>query len=76
MTKREKKKQKEKEMLQGDIQSMEKSIEFHTARIATFGKPNPKGPMHAHPYDNVNPKNLLPYLTKALHAMQGDLKKA
>ena len=76
MTKREKKKQKEKEMLKGDIQSMEQSIEFHTKRIETFGKPNPKGPMHANPYDNVNPKNLLPYLNKALQAMQADFKKA
>lgn len=74
MTKKEK--QKEKEMLKEDIQSMEQSIAFHTARIDTFGKPNPKGPMHVKPYDDVDPKNLLPYLKKALKTMKEDFKKA
>jgi hypothetical protein len=74
MTKKEK--QKEKEMLKDDIQSMEKSIAFHKARIETFGKPNSKGPMYVKPYDDVNPKNLLPYLEKALKAMKADFKKA
>jgi hypothetical protein len=65
---------KEKEMLKQDILSMEQSIAFHTARIDTFGKPNPKGPMYVKPFDDVNPKNLLPYLKKNLKAMKADLK--
>jgi len=73
MTKKQK--QKENEMLKGDIQLMEQSIAFHTARIETFGKPNPKGPFHIKPYDDVDPKILLPYLNKALKAMEADLKK-
>jgi hypothetical protein len=67
---------KEKEMLKQDIQSIEQSIAFHTARIDTFGQPNPKGSMHAKPFDDVNPKNLLPYLKKILKSMKADLRKA
>lgn len=76
MTKKEKEREKEKQMLKGDIATMEKSIAFHTTRIETFGKPNPKGPFFIKPYDDVNPKNLLPYLKKALKAMKADFKKA
>tara|TARA_R110000868_G_scaffold398317_2_gene671432 strand:- start:1635 stop:1859 length:225 start_codon:yes stop_codon:yes gene_type:complete len=74
MTKKEK--QKEKEMLKDDIRSMEQSIAFHNARIDTFGRHNSKGPMHVKPYDSVDPKNLLPYLKKALKMMKADLKQA
>jgi len=63
-------------MLKNDIDSMEQSIAFHTARIDTFGKANPKGPMCVKPYDDLDPKQLLPYLKKALKLMKADLKKA
>lgn len=76
MTKKEKQKEKEKQMLKGDIATMEKSIAFHTARIETFGKPNPKGPFFVKLYDDVDPNHLLPYLKKSLKIMKADLKKA
>lgn len=65
---------KEKEMLKEDMQSIEQSIAFHTARIETFGTPNPKGPLQVNPYDTVNPNHLLPYLKKIFKNMKADLK--
>jgi transposase-like protein len=65
---------KEKEILKDDIAMMEKSIQYHTARLETFGKPNPKGPLHVLPYDNLDPKHILPVLQKLLKEMKAKLK--
>ena len=64
----------EKEILKSDIESMEKSIAFHTARLKTFGKPNSKGPLHVLPYDNLDPKHIIPILQKLLKEMKAKLK--
>jgi len=64
-----------KQILKADIESMEQSIEFHTKRIETFGQPNPKGRFHVLPFDDVDPKHLLPELKRLLAQMKAQLKK-
>jgi hypothetical protein len=64
-----------KQILKNDIQSMEQSIAFHTKRIETFGRPNAKGPFHVLPFDDIDPKHLLPTLQKLLAQMKAQLKK-
>jgi hypothetical protein len=59
--------------LEEDIKSIENSIAFHESRIENFGKPHPKG--HILPFDDVNPKHLLPRLHKILKEMKQDAKR-
>jgi hypothetical protein len=63
----------ELQYLEEDIKSMEKSIDFHEARIPNFGKPHPKGRIR--PFDDVNPEHLLPQLRKILKEMKQDQKR-
>jgi hypothetical protein len=63
-----------KQILKQDIKSMEDSIAFHKSRVETFGQPNRKGPMHARPFDGLNPKHILPFLEKMLKEMKAELK--
>jgi transposase-like protein len=63
-----------KQILKSDIASMEQSIQFHTDRLETFGKPNRKGPLHVLPCDNLDPKHILPMLKRLLKEMKAELK--
>ena len=61
------------EMAQSDLEALEKSLAFHKARIPTFGKPRPGGRIH--PFDDVDPKHIMPYIEKNIAILKADIAK-
>jgi hypothetical protein len=61
------------EMAQTDLESLEKSLAFHTARLKTWGKPR------AHkwvlPFDDTDPRYVIPSLEKNIAILKADIAK-
>ena len=62
-----------KQMLQTDLEILEKSLQFHKDRISTFGQP--RANKKVYPFDSVNPDVLIPHLESNIKALKAEIAK-